>query len=93
MSTQAPREALIKAKVYRFASLLFVTIGIVIFCVLYIKNVDGRLVEAMRNPLTVFIFLVPFLPAAVLTFLADRAEKRYTSLMESEAQKQKKQGK
>ncbi|MBL8637667.1 MAG: hypothetical protein JNN09_04140 [Alphaproteobacteria bacterium] len=79
-----------KAKVYRFASLLFVTIGIILFCVMYVKNVDGRLVEALRNPLTIFIFLVPFVPAAVLSFLADRAEKKYSDAMSSTKQAQKK---
>jgi cytochrome bd-type quinol oxidase subunit 2 len=79
-----------KAKVYRFASLLFVTIGIILFCVMYVKNVDGRLVEALRNPLTIFIFLIPFVPAAVLSFLADRAEKKYSDAMSSTKQAQKK---
>lgn len=79
-----------KAKVYRFASLLFVTIGIILFCVMYVKNVDGRLVEALRNPLTIFIFLVPFVPAAVLSFLADRAEKKYSDAISSTKQVKKK---
>lgn len=79
-----------KAKVYRFASLLFVTIGIVLFCVMYVKNVDGRLVEALRNPLTIFIFLIPFVPAAVLSLLADRAEKKYSNVISSMKQAQKK---
>ncbi len=79
-----------KAKVYRFTSLLFLTIGIILFCVMYIKNVDGRLAEALRNPLTIFIFLVPFVPAAVLSLLADRAEKKYSDAMSSTKQAQKK---
>lgn len=79
-----------KAKVYRFTSLLFVTIGIILFCVMYVKNVDGRLVEALRNPGTIFIFLVPFVPAAVLSFLADRAEKKYSDAISSTKQVKKK---
>jgi hypothetical protein len=57
---------------------------------MYVKNVDGRLVEALRNPLTIFVFLVPFVPAAVLSFLADRAEKRYSEAISSTKQAQKK---
>lgn len=79
-----------KAKVYRFASMLFLTIGIILFCVMYVKNVDGRLVEALRNPGTIFIFLVPFVPAAVLSFLADRAEKKYSDAISSTKQVKKK---
>jgi len=75
-----PRTYYIKAKVYRFTSLLFVTLGIFVFCILYVKNVDGRLMEALRDPYTIFYFLVPFVPGAVLTYLADRAEKKYKSL-------------
>ncbi len=79
-----------KAKVYRFTSLLFLTIGIILFCVMYVKNVDGRLVEALQNPLTIFIFLVPFAPADVLSLLEDRAEKKYSDIMSSTKQAQKK---
>lgn len=71
------RELLIKSKVYRTASLFFVTVGIFVFCFLYVSNVNGRLAEALREPVTVLIFLVPFLPAAVLTWIADRFEKKY----------------
>ncbi len=77
MAEKDPRELLLKSKLYRFASLLFVTIGIFIFCALYIKNVEGRLLTAIKDPLTVSVFLFPFLPAALLNFLADRAEKKY----------------
>ncbi|HNQ91956.1 MAG TPA: hypothetical protein PKI93_03385 [Alphaproteobacteria bacterium] len=77
---KTPQEYLIKSKVYRFTSLLFVTIGILVFCILYVQNVDGRFLEAIRDPFTVSIFLVPFIPAAIMTFLADRAEKKYKDL-------------
>lgn len=76
-NTPDPRQYLIKSKVYRTASLLFVTLGIFIFCILFVKNVSGRVTEAMREPATILIFLIPFLPAAVLTLLADRFEKKY----------------
>lgn len=72
-----PRAYLVKSKVYKTASLIFVTLGIFIFCILFIKNVSGRLDEALREPATILIFLIPFLPAAVLTLLADRYEKKY----------------
>lgn len=71
------RILLVKSKLYRTFSLVFVTLGIFIFCFLYINNVDGRFLEAMRDPYTILVFLIPFLPAAVLTFIADRFEKKY----------------
>lgn len=81
------QEYLIKAKLYRFMSLVFVTLGIFVFCALYIQNVEGKLVEALKNPMTIAIFLVPFFPAAVLSFLADSAEKKYKKMTEGNAQK------
>lgn len=74
------KKYLMKAKVYRFTSYLFITLGIFVFCGLYVRNVDGRLVEAIRDPYTIFYFLVPFIPGGVLTILADRAEKKYMIL-------------
>lgn len=68
-------------------SLLFVTLGIFIFCALYIQNVEGRLVEALKDPMTVFIFLLPFIPAAVLTMLADSAEKKFKKMMKKDKPK------
>ena len=68
-------------------SLLFVTLGIFIFCALYIQNVEGRLVQALKDPMTVFIFLLPFLPAAVLTILADGAEKKFKQMTKKDTPK------
>jgi hypothetical protein len=48
---------------------------------LYIKNVEGRLWEAIRDPVTISVFLVPFIPAAVLSWMADRNEKKYEKLV------------
>ncbi|OFW89112.1 MAG: hypothetical protein A3J37_06175 [Alphaproteobacteria bacterium RIFCSPHIGHO2_12_FULL_45_9] len=88
MSKQkSAQEYLIKAKLYRFMSLVFVTLGIFVFCALYIQNVEGKLVEALKNPMTIAIFLVPFFPAAVLSFLADSAEKKYKKMTEGNSQK------
>lgn len=77
---KTPQEYLIKAKLYRFMSLLFVTIGIFVFCAMYIQNVEGKLLHALRDPMIITVFLIPFFPAAVLTFLADSAEKKYRKM-------------
>lgn len=81
------QEYLIKAKLYRFMSLVFVTLGIFIFCALYVQNVEGKLMEALKDPMIITIFLVPFFPAAVLSFLADGAEKKYKKMTEGNSQK------
>ena len=68
-------------------SLLFVTLGIFIFCALYVQNIEGRLVDALKDPVTVLIFLFPFVPAAVLTMLADGAEKKYRQMVNKDTPK------
>ena len=83
MAEKDPRELLVKSKLYRFASLLFVTIGIFIFCALYIQNVEGRLMAAIKDPLIILIFVFPFLPEDLLSFLADKAEKKYRDAINS----------
>lgn len=80
-----PQEYLIKAKLYRFTSILFVIIGFFIFIGLYSKSIDGRLVEALKEPKTIFIFIAPFLPAVIMNFVADKAEKKYQLLSKKAA--------
>lgn len=87
---KSPAEYLVKAKLYRFTSLLFVTIGIFVFCVMYVQNIEGKLLQALKDPMTISVFLVPFIPAAVLTFLADSAEKKYRQLTRSKKDEPKK---
>ena len=82
-----PQDFMVKAKLYRFVSLLFVTIGVFVFCAMYIQNIEGRLLQALKDPQTIFIFLVPFLPAAVLTILADRAERKFKDLTSKDTSK------
>ncbi len=75
------QEYLVKSKLYRFMSLLFVTIGIFVFCAMYIQNIEGKLLQALRDPMVITVFLIPFFPAAVLTYLADSAEKKYRKII------------
>lgn len=78
---KTPQEYLIKAKLYRFMSLLFVTIGIFVFCAMYVKNIEGKLLQALQDPMIITVFLIPFFPAAILSLLADGAEKKYKKMI------------
>ena len=40
----------------------FITIGIIVFCILYVKNIDGKLLESLKTHQPSFYFLVPFGP-------------------------------
>ena len=76
------RVLLIKTRLYRFFALAFAFTGLLVFLYLYFKNVEGHLLEALRNPLFVFILLVPFMPAAILAWKAERIEKQFYALLQ-----------
>lgn len=82
-ATTNPREYMIRAKFYRGVSMVFVVLGLIVFMILYIANIEGRLLEALKNPFTIGIFIIPFLPAAVLSILADKNEKKYAKLAQA----------
>lgn len=68
---------MLKARILRFFAFIFACVGILVFVVLYIQNVEGTFLSALTNPFVVTIILVPFLPAAVLSFVASRLERQY----------------
>ncbi len=74
------RKFLLQARLYRMLSILFVFTGLIIFISLYLKNIEGRLLEALSEPATVTIIIFPFVPAIVLSVLAKSSEKKYLSI-------------
>jgi hypothetical protein len=66
-------------RVFAIAS---VFVGLVVFTFLYFQKIEGRLLEALSDPRTIVVILVPFLPAAVLTFLAERARAKFVDFMQ-----------
>ena len=92
---QEAKELLIKARLYRMIAVIFAVVGFVVFMILYFKNIEGNILEALSKPSMVVIILVPFLPAAVLSWLSVRTEERFYRLVykdtdEAPAKKNKK---
>ena len=77
------REILIKAKFYRLASVIFALCGIGVFVFLMSRFVDGNMYAALKDPTIIAILLIPFLPAAILSWLAVRSEKKFAATLES----------
>lgn len=75
------RELLLKAKVYRFFAAAFAMAGVAVFLILYFKHVEGRLLEALTEPATIGIVLVPFLPAVILSWKASKIESKLLETM------------
>lgn len=82
-----PKEYLIRSKFYKATSIVFIVIGMIAFLALYISNVEGRVMEALRNPGTILMFIIPFLPAIVLSMLGSKNEKKYLKMTENQSQK------
>lgn len=74
------RSLLIKSRLYRFFALSFALMGVVIFLFLYFKHVEGQLFEALRDPTIIAIVLFPFLPAIVLSLMAQGLERKFKKL-------------
>lgn len=78
------REYLLKSKLYRFMAMIFFALGVVLFLFLYLRYVEGNLSEALRRPATILVFLLPFIPAAVLTRITKKYEKKLFETLEGE---------
>ena len=77
------RALLVKARMYRLVSLIFAIMGLLVFAMMYFQNTQGDFVGAMRDPFFIVIVVFPFLPAAILSWMASRVEKKLDVLLES----------
>lgn len=68
---------MLKARLLRLFAFVFAFVGVILFVVLYFQNIEGSFWSALTNPFVVTILVVPFLPAAVLSFMASRLERQY----------------
>lgn len=84
MASEA-RILLMKAKIFRILAGIFALAGLLVFIILYMQNVDGAFLSSLTNPFIIVIILIPFLPAAVLSFRASRMEKEYMKKYGSKA--------
>lgn len=72
---------LIKARTYRLCSIIFALMGIVIFAFLYYQNMRGNILNALHDPYFIVVIAFPFIPAAVLSWMAVSAEKKMARLL------------
>jgi len=78
---QQARELLLQARTYKIMAKIFVVAGLIVFVTLYIKNVEGDLLASLRHPSIVLMLLIPFLPAIVLSWKAQKTEKKLFSIL------------
>jgi len=80
---QLARVLLIKSRLYRYFALAFALMGVVIFIFLYFRHIEGNLLQALQSPSIIAIILLPFLPAFVLSLLAQGLERKFAKLGKS----------
>ena len=69
-----------KARLLRLFALIFAVVGLVIFIVLYMRNIQGSFFSAMTNPFVIIMVIFPFLPAVVLSWKAGKLEEEYKKM-------------
>lgn len=75
---------LIKAKMLQMCADIFAVLGMFLFIYIYLSEYQNNVDKAMRDPTFILTILMPFLPAALLAFIASRKRKKIRALVEQE---------
>jgi hypothetical protein len=86
ISSEKARKIIIRARVYRLFAILFAGAGVIIFVILYLQQMEGDIVNALKDRAFLTILLLPFLPAFILSLIAKRLESKYFKLVAREKQ-------
>lgn len=76
------RELLITSKILQICADIFAVFGIGLFAFIYFKHFRTDPMAAIHNPLFVVILLIPFVPSAVMAYLAAKKRKKIRLLLE-----------
>ena len=79
---QEARVLLISAKVMQFCADIFAVFGIILFAYIYFTHWSSNPMAAIRDPFLIVTILFPFMPAAVMAFLAARKRQKVRALLE-----------
>jgi uncharacterized membrane protein len=72
----------VKAKLYRIVSIIFAIIGLLLFFIFSVILIDNDPKVLLTQPWIVIFMLLPFLPAYVLSMLAEKHRKKLKQLVE-----------
>lgn len=70
-----------KMQLYSVLSTFFLINGLFIFLDLYLTHIEGRFWIAMRDLSTYGIFIFPFLPGLILSFMAYQMNGKYQAAL------------
>lgn len=77
------KELRVKFWFYRIGALFFIGFGLLWLALWYSLNAKGDFLAALRDPIFAVMLLVPFIPAMIFSWLAERTEKKADDRMES----------
>jgi hypothetical protein len=76
------RALLISAKMLQVFADIFAVFGIFLFAYIYFTHWRDSPFKALQDPFFIVTILFPFIPAALLAYLASRKRKQVRSLLE-----------
>ncbi|PZQ46058.1 MAG: hypothetical protein DI551_05845 [Micavibrio aeruginosavorus] len=76
------RVLLITAKVYQMCADIFAVFGIALFAYIYFKHFSQNPFQALRDPFIIVTILFPFIPAAVMAYIASKKRRKIRLLLE-----------
>ena len=82
---QEVRKLLIAAKVFQIFADILAVFGIFLFAYIYFNHFKDNPFAALRDPFFVVTILIPFIPAAVMAFLASNKRRKIRALLEQNA--------
>ncbi|MCK6419132.1 MAG: hypothetical protein L6Q57_09425 [Alphaproteobacteria bacterium] len=79
------KELLIKAQIYRMLAMFAGGVGLLVFLYMVTERADGNILILLQDPYSIVFFLLPFLPAFVLSRVSASAENQLRKMIESES--------
>jgi O-antigen/teichoic acid export membrane protein len=79
------KELLLKAQVYRVMALVAGGIGLLVFLYMVTDRADGNILVLLKDPYSILFFILPFLPAFVLSRVSSQAEAQLEKLLNAES--------
>lgn len=83
MDENDARKLFMKAKIYRLIAMVFLAVGLIVFVYLYNELAQGNFFQLLNDPASIFLLLIPFLPSFVLSYMAERVDKKLHVYFES----------
>lgn len=82
VSKQQIRNLLIQAKVMQFFADIFAVFGIFLFVYIYLSRFQNNPMAALHDTFFIVTVLLPFIPAAVMAYIAAKKRREIRTLLE-----------